>query len=57
VIEVFVGEGQYQGRAIKVIRVRPVSRSEHYGEGAESVKLKPDQPPSSSLDMDDDVPF
>jgi hypothetical protein len=66
VIELFVGDGQFQGKAIKVIKVRPISRSEHYGKAKqpEPVQQKPDLPPTSSgtrgsdgMDMDDEIPF
>jgi hypothetical protein len=66
VIELFVGDGEYNGKAIKVITVRPISKPEHYGEAdkqPEPVQRKPNVPPVSSrtrgsdADMDDAIPF
>jgi len=66
VIELFVGDGKFQGNAIKVIKVRPISKPEHYGEDKqpEPVQRKPDPPPASAgtrgsdgRDMDDEIPF
>jgi hypothetical protein len=66
VIELFVCDGEYNGTPIKLIKVRPISRPEHYGEAnkqPEPVQRKPDVPPVSSrtrggdADMDDVIPF
>jgi hypothetical protein len=66
VIELFVCDGEYNGKPIKLIKVRPISRPEHYGEAnkqPEPVQRKPDVPPASSrtrgsdADMDDAIPF
>jgi hypothetical protein len=66
VIELFVCDGEYNGKPIKLIKVRPISRPEHYGEAnkqPEPVQRKPDAPPASSrtrgsdADVDDSIPF
>jgi hypothetical protein len=68
VIELSVVDGQYKGEPIKLIKVRPISKPEHYGEAnkqPEPVQRKPDLPPVASSgarsndgkDMDDEIPF
>jgi hypothetical protein len=66
VIELFVSDGEYNGKPIKLIKVRPISRPEHYGNGdkqPEPVQRKPDVPPvpsrtrGSDVDMGDEIPF
>jgi hypothetical protein len=61
VIELSVGDGKFQGSAINVIKVRPISKPEQYGEAKpEPVQQKPNVPPvskSPSNDMDDEIPF
>lgn len=67
VIELFVSDGEYNGKPIKLIKVQPISRPEHHGEAnnkqPEPVQRKPDVPPVSSktrgsdADMDDAIPF
>jgi hypothetical protein len=68
VIELSVGDGQFNGKPIKLIKVRPISKPEHYGEAKQTeppVRRKPEQPPASSFgargagggDIDDEIPF
>jgi hypothetical protein len=70
VVELSVGDGQFQGKAIKVIKVRPISKPEHYGEAnkqPEPVQRNPDLPPPAQAEdrksaggghsFDDEIPF
>jgi hypothetical protein len=63
VIELFVSDGQFKGEPIKLLKVRPISKSEHYGEAAkppEPVWKKPELPEpkaSGGAPFDDEVPF
>jgi hypothetical protein len=63
VIELSVVDGQFKGEPIRLIKVRPISKSEHYGEAnkqPEPVQRKPVPPPapkSLGKDMDDEIPF
>jgi hypothetical protein len=66
VIELSVADGKFKGEPIKLIKVRPISKSEHYGEAAskppEPVWKKPEQPAAPSkagggAPFDDEIPF
>jgi len=52
VIELFLGEGEFQGKSIEMIRVRAISKPKHYGEqkAAKPVRQKPKQPPAEIAD-------
>jgi hypothetical protein len=61
VIELFVVDGVFEGEPQKQIKVRPISKSEHYGEANKQpgpVRQKPVPPPApKSLDNMDEIPF
>jgi hypothetical protein len=67
VIELSVGDGQFKGEPIKLIKVRPISKPEQYGEAnkqPEPVQRNPEPLPglsetrgSNGRDMDDEIPL